>query len=168
VRFETDDARQAYLMDKRPFNGWDNLINRVFEGLREAATLRSVELVAEVASNLPLVDAHENYLENALHRLADNAIKFSRNGGQVVVRVAAEEQRVCIRVIDHGIGIPPLELPRMFDRFHQINRERMEQQGVGVSLAIVKGIAELHRGEVDCSSEEGAGSEFIVCLPIMA
>jgi signal transduction histidine kinase len=168
VRFETDDAHQAYLMDKRPFNGWDNLINRVFEGLREAATQRGVELIAEVAPKLPLVDAHENYLENALHRLVDNAIKFSRNGGQVVVRVTAEDQRVSVCVIDHGIGIPPLELPRMFDRFHQINRERMEQQGVGVSLAIVKGIAELHRGEVDCSSEEGAGSEFSVCLPIMA
>jgi signal transduction histidine kinase len=44
----------------------------------------------------------------------------------------------------------------------------MEQQGAGVSLSIVKGIAELHRGEVDCASEEGAGSEFIMCLPVMA
>lgn len=168
VRFETDDARQAYLMDKRPFNDWGNLINRVFESLRDAAAQRGVEFVAEIASGLPLIDAHENYLENALHRLVDNAIKFSKPGGaQVVVRVVVEDRRVCARVIDHGIGIPPLELPRMFDRFHQINRERMEQQGAGVSLSIVKGIAELHRGEVECSSEEGAGSEFSLCLPAM-
>jgi signal transduction histidine kinase len=155
-------------MDKRPFNGWDNLINRVFEGLRDAATHRGVELVPEIAPNLPLIDAHENYLENALHRLVDNAIKFSKPGGaQVTVRVSVEDRRVCVRVIDHGIGIPLLELPKMFDRFHQINRERMEQQGAGVSLAIVKGIAELHRGEVDCISEDGAGSEFIMYLPAM-
>jgi len=167
VRFETDDARQAYLMDKRPFNGWVHLINRVFESLRDAATPRGVELVVEIAPEPPLVDAHENYLENALHRLVDNAIKFSRNGGQVVVRVTADDRHVYIRVIDHGIGIPLLELPRMFDRFHQINRERMEQQGVGISLAIVKGIAELHRGEAECTSEEGVGSEFTICLPVM-
>jgi two-component system sensor histidine kinase/response regulator len=168
VRFETDDARQAYLMDKRPFNGWDNLIDRVFDGLRDAASHTGVELVADIASDLPLVDAHETYLENALHRLVDNAIKFSRGGGQVIVRVTAEARCVYIRVIDHGIGIPLVELPRMFDRFHQINRERLEQQGVGVSLAIVKGIAELHRGEAECTSEEGVGSEFSMCLPIIA
>ena len=168
VRFETDDARQAYLIDKRPFNGWDNLIHRVFDGLRDAATHRSVELITEVAPNLPFVDAHEVYLGTALNRLIDNAIKFSKPGGaQVVVRVTAEERRVCVRVIDHGIGIPFLELTKMFDRFHQINRERMEQQGAGVSLSIVKGIAELHRGEVACTSEEGAGSEFMMYLPAM-
>ena len=168
VRFETDDAHQAYLMDKRPFNAWHLLINRVFEGLQDAAAARHVALVAEIAPNLPLVDAHENYLENALHRLVDNAIKFSKPGGaQVIARVTVEDRRVCVRIIDHGIGIPILELPKMFDRFHQINRERMEQQGAGVSLAIVKGIAELHRGEVDCTSEEGAGSEFMMVLPAM-
>ncbi len=169
VRFETDDAHQAYLMDKRPFTGWEILINRVFENLREAAAHRAVDLVADVAPNLPLIDAHENYLENALYRLVDNAIKFSKPGGsQVMVRVTAEDQRVCVCVIDHGIGIPPLELPKMFDRFHQINRERMEQQGAGVSLAIVRGIAELHRGEVECASEEGVGSEFTMWLPAMS
>ena len=83
------------------------------------------------------------------------------------MRVTADDQRVCVRVIDHGIGIPPLELPKMFDRFHQINRERMEQQGAGVSLAIVRGIAELHHGEVECASEEGVGSEFTMWLPAM-
>ncbi len=169
VRFETDDARQAYLMDKRPFNGWEHLVNRVFESLREAAAQRNVDLMADIAPNLPFIDAHENYLENALYRLVDNAVKFSKPGGaQVVVRVSAEERQVCVRVIDHGIGIPLLELPKMFDRFHQINRERMEQQGAGVSLAIVKGIAELHRGDVDCLSDEGVGSEFKVRLPVMA
>ncbi len=90
VRFETDDAHQAYLMDKRPFNAWHLLINRVFEGLQDAAAVRHVALVAEIAPNLPLVDAHENYLENALHRLVDNAIKFSKPGGaQVIARVTA-------------------------------------------------------------------------------
>jgi two-component system, sensor histidine kinase and response regulator len=168
VRFETGDAYQAYLMDKRPFNGWAALIRRVFDGLRDLAAHRSVSLVADVSPDLPLIDAHENYLENALHRLVDNAIKFSKpGGGQVAVHVTADDRRVCVRVIDQGIGIPAVELAKMFDKFHQINRERMEQQGAGISLAIVRGIAELHQGEVECSSEEGVGSEFRIYLPAM-
>lgn len=168
VRFETDDAHQAYLMDKRPFNGWTVLIKRVFDGLRDLAAHRSVDLVADVSPNMPLIDAHENYLENALYRLVDNAIKFSKpGGGQVTVCVTAEDRRVCVRVIDQGIGIPALELFKMFDKFHQINRERMEQQGAGISLAIVRGVAELHHGEAECTSEEGVGSEFMMHLPAM-
>lgn len=168
VRFETDDAHQAYLLGKRPFNGWPALINRVFDGLRDLAAHRSVRLEADVSPDLPLIDAHENYLENALHRLVDNAIKFSKpGGGQVTVRVTADDRRVCVCVTDQGIGIPAAELARMFDKFHQVNRERMEQQGAGISLAIVKGMVELHRGEVECISEEGVGSEFRIYLPAL-
>ena len=168
VRFETGDAQQAYLMDKRPFDDWPMLVQRVFDGRRDLAARRSVDLVADIRPDLPRIDAHENYLENALLRLVDNAIKFSKpGGGRVTVRVRADDRRVGVRVIDQGIGIPMLELIKMFDKFHQINRERMEQQGAGISLAIVKGVAELHHGEAECSSEEGVGSEFRMYLPTM-
>jgi two-component system, sensor histidine kinase and response regulator len=166
VRFETDDAHQAYILGKRPFNGWPELIGRIFDGLRNLAAHRAVELAADVSPDVPLIDAYENYLETALYRLVDNAIKFSKpGGGQVTVRVTADAGRVCVCVIDQGIGIPAVELARMFDKFHQIDRERMEQQGAGISLAIVKRIADLHQGEAECTSEEGVGSEFRIYLP---
>ena len=168
VRFETDDARQAYLLDKSPFNNWPSLIARVFKYHHEQAAHRLVELACEVEPKLPLVEAHEAYLESALSRLIENGIKFSKQGGGTVnVHVYAEDRMVCCAVKDDGIGIPSAELPRMFDRFHQINRQRIEQQGAGIGLAIVKGIMDLHHGEVTCASLEGAGSEFILHLPAL-
>src|SRR5512143_353463 len=94
VRFETDDARQAYVMDKGPFNNWTSLLARVFDRLSEAAVARQVTLVQEVEPNLSLVDVHESYLENALTRLVDNGIKFSKHsGGHVWVQVAVDDER---------------------------------------------------------------------------
>ncbi len=65
------------------------------------------------------------------------------------------------------MGIPRREVRKMFDRFHQINRQRIEQQGAGIGLAIVKSIVDLHQGEVTCTSTEGVGSEFTSGLPLM-
>lgn len=168
VRFETDDARQAYLMDKGPFNNWTSLVARVFDRQREAATVRQVTLVREIEPNLPLVEIHEGYLEDAVMRLVDNGIKFSKHtGGHVWVKVAVDGERVRCMVKDDGMGIPADEAGKIFDSFHQINRQRIEQQGAGIGLAIVKCIADLHQGEVSCTSSEGAGSEFTLWLPLM-
>ncbi len=168
VRFETDDARQAYLMDKGPFNNWASLVARVFEHVREAAAARQVTLLQEVGQNLPLVEVHEGYLEDAVTRLVDNGIKYAKHtGGHVWVRVAGEDGRVCCTVQDDGMGMPADEVEKIFDRFHQINRQRIEQQGAGIGLAIVKSITDLHRGEVTCTSAEGVGSEFAIWLPPM-
>jgi two-component system sensor histidine kinase ResE len=163
VRFETEDAKTAYSVEKILFNNWRSLISRIFNTLSDQATRRSVDLVAEVPPDLPKIEAHEGYLENALQRLIDNAIRFSKpDGGRVIARVALEDRSVVVHVIDNGIGIPAVEVPKMFEKFHQINRERMEQQGAGIGLAIVKGFVDLHGGEAECNSEDGAGSEFIL------
>jgi two-component system sensor histidine kinase/response regulator len=168
VRFETDDARQAYQMDKGPFNNWTSLVLRVFDRQREAAAVRQVILQSEIEPNLPLVEVHESYLENALMRLVDNGIKFSKHtGGHVWVKVVADGERVRCTVKDDGIGIPADEVGKLFDRFHQVNRHRIEQQGAGIGLALVKNIVDLHKGEVACTSTEGLGSEFTIWLPWM-
>ncbi len=168
VRFETDDARQAYVMDKGPFNNWRSVVARIFDMHREHAAQRSVELAADIQPDLPLVEAHEPYLENAVNRLVDNAIKFSKpGGGKVAVKVRSANGRVLCTISDTGIGIPPAELAHMFERFHQINRQKTEQQGAGVGLAIVRGIVDLHHGEVTCQSVEGQGSDFTFSLPVL-
>jgi two-component system sensor histidine kinase/response regulator len=166
VRFETDDAHQAYLLDKGPFNNWNSLVARVFDRLHETAAARQVTLSKEIEPNLPMVEAHEGYLENAVMRLVDNGLKFSKHaGGHVWVKVMTDGKRIRCTVKDDGIGIPAEEVGRMFDRFHQVNRQRIEQQGAGIGLAIVKNIADLHQGEVACASTEGVGSEFSLWLP---
>jgi signal transduction histidine kinase len=169
VRFETDDARQAYLLDKGPFTNWASLVARVFDRLKEAAGVRQVTLLREIDADLQPVEVHEGYLENAVMRLVDNGIKFAKHsGGHVWVKVSLDGKRVRCTVKDDGVGIPAIEVVKMFDRFHQVNRQRMEQQGAGIGLAIVKGIADLHQGEVGCTSTEGVGSEFTLWLPTMS
>jgi signal transduction histidine kinase len=144
------------------------LVTRVFDRQREAAATRQVTLEHQIEPNLPLIEVHEGYLENAVMRLVDNGIKFSKHaGGHVWVKVAADGGRVCCTVKDDGMGIPADEVEKIFDRFHQINRQRIEQQGAGIGLAIVKNITDLHQGEMTCTSTEGVGTEFTIRLPLL-
>lgn len=169
VRFETDDAREAYELEKSSFSAWGSLINRTFSALREAADAQQVELQADIQPDVPPIIAHEGFVENAVLRVVDNAIRFSREGGgHALVRVQAAPPGVVVSIADDGIGIPAAELPRMFDKFHQVNREKMEQQGAGIGLAIVRGIVELHGGSVECQSQEGQGTTIILRFPSTA
>jgi two-component system, sensor histidine kinase and response regulator len=168
VKFETDDARQGFLVDKGPFNNWTSLVARVFDRLQEFADHKHVQFAADIEPDLPLLEAHEGYIENAVSRLVDNGVKFSKTeGGHVWVKVYVENDKVCCMVKDDGLGIPALEVGRIFERFHQVNRQRIEQQGAGIGLAIVKGVVDLHGGQIECYSTEDVGSEFVMHLPPM-
>jgi len=72
---------------------------------------------------------------------------------------------VKLTVEDKGIGIPPEEIPNLFERFRQIGREKTEQQGLGLGLAIARDIVNLHGGKIEVKSEPGRGSSFTICLP---
>jgi two-component system sensor histidine kinase BaeS len=98
--------------------------------------------------------------------LLDNAIKFSdRCGRQVTVSVQPVENGVEVDVTDQGVGIRNEDLPYLFDRFRQIDRGKMEQQGCGIGLAIARGLIHLHGGEIYVTSVIGQGSTFTIRLP---
>jgi CheY-like chemotaxis protein len=108
-------------------------------------------------------------LQQVVWNLVSNAVKFTPRGGRVQVRVEKADSHVEIIVSDTGIGIPPSFLPHVFERFRQadggISRER---GGLGLGLAIVRHLAELHGGNVSVASGgEGQGSTFRVRLPVM-
>ena len=85
-----------------------------------------------------------------------------------MVRAWADDDWIYVAVQDNGIGIASEEIPRLFRRLHQINREMLEQQGIGAGLSIVKGIVEIHGGRVEVASQVGKGSTFTLVLPIVA
>ena len=127
----------------------------------------SLKLNVELPASLPEVMGDAEYLVDALGRLVDNAIKFSKpEGGEIRLRAAQEGAWVRLEVEDQGIGIPAAELPRLFEPFHQVNRKRMEQQGAGIGLVIAKGLVELHGGRIEVESELGVGSRFSILLPV--
>lgn len=100
-------------------------------------------------------------LERALAALVDNAIKFSARGGEVEVGIGTEWDRLVATVRDHGIGISPENLPKIFDRFYHLERHDSDLfGGIGLGLSIARQVIEQHGGALEVESKPGAGSVF--------
>ena len=96
--------------------------------------------------------------------LISNAIKYSPGGGVIEVKAGSSPDEVVVSIADHGIGIPPSDLPRLFERYHR-GSNVSGIVGTGVGLYLVKMAVELHGGRVDVESKEGEGSRFTITLP---
>ncbi|GIV60200.1 MAG: hybrid sensor histidine kinase/response regulator [Rhodothermaceae bacterium] len=138
----------------------------VVAGCAPLAERRDVRLSFRAAVTPLTADFDPDKLEKVLVNLLSNAIKFTPAGGKVQVDVEGDDAQVLLRVRDTGIGIPADELPRVFDRFHQVAEpSRQPHEGVGIGLSLVKELVELHGGEVLVESTAGFGSTFTVRLP---
>jgi signal transduction histidine kinase len=166
VMLETGEAAAAYRL-AQTFADICTLVDAVIAENTPWASERDVQLEKDVVQS-PGTVLHVGYIHDALGRLVDNAIKFSRQGERVVVQVRADEEWIYIAVQDQGLGIAPKEIPYLFKRLHQVDRERHEQQGIGAGLAIVKGIVDIHGGRVEVQSRVGQGSTFTLILPRVA
>ncbi|MFL6519122.1 MAG: sensor histidine kinase [Chthoniobacterales bacterium] len=116
---------------------------------------------------LPHLRADETRLQELIYNLLDNAVKYSKPGGTVFLRAEAEANGVRLSVTDQGVGIPPDDLPRIFERFYRADKSRSsEESGTGLGLSIVKHIAQLHGGTVEAQSELGKGTTINVLFPV--
>ena len=104
-------------------------------------------------------------IEQVCHNLLSNAVKYSPNGGEISVRVEDLGERARVSVADHGIGIAPDALPRVFDRFYRTADAEQDAEGLGLGLHITKVLVEAHGGRIIVESERGHGSTFSVELP---
>jgi len=167
VELETGEAQATFAWRCYLFNDFASLLVTVRDKYLEFAQERGVTLQVEVEDDLPAVKADHEYISAAMECLADNAIKFTDEpGGVVVLRAYADEESVCLAVIDEGRGIPEHELQNIFKSFYQIDREKYEDQGAGAGLAIVDGIVRLHGGTLSIDSTFGQGSTFVIHLPV--
>jgi PAS domain S-box-containing protein len=146
----------------------DGLIQEVAEHWQPEALEAGVEIALDVPSSLPPLAADHKQLTEAFDNLFSNAIKFSPKGGQVTVRMYGENGSVHVEVADTGIGIPPDKLPRVFDRFYQVDGTvKRRFGGAGVGLAIARQIVEAHGGHIWAESQGlGQGSTFHLALPV--
>jgi signal transduction histidine kinase len=117
------------------------------------------------AADAVVVSGDPTRLEQVAANLIDNAVKYTPAGGRVEVRIARVADRAMLRVSDTGPGIPPDELPRIWDRLFRGDTSRAER-GLGLGLSLVKAIVEAHGGTVSVASEVGKGSTFTVLLPV--
>jgi two-component system phosphate regulon sensor histidine kinase PhoR len=129
---------------------------------------QGVTLRVEVEPRLPGVRGDGARLGQVVVNLVHNAVKFSPDGGDVVVRAQVVGDEVVTSVEDHGVGIPRAARDRVFERFYKIDRARLRPEvggGTGLGLAIARHVVEQHGGRIWVASQEGRGSTFSFALP---
>ena len=127
----------------------------------------NLSLVATIALDVPKVYADAVHLRRVLDNLLGNALKFTPDGGRIVVTLISLDSRVVLEVSDTGIGIPPEQLNKIFQRFYQVDGSSKRRfGGVGLGLALVKEIVESHEGTVVVTSAVGEGTTFRITLPV--
>jgi signal transduction histidine kinase len=127
------------------------------------------KIVSRLETPLPLVDGDADRLFQVISNLLNNAVKYSPDGGEVLVTTSHGDGEVRISVKDHGVGIAPEDLPRLFQRYERIDSNSGHKiSGTGLGLVIARQIVEMHGGRIWAGGNEGGGSEFAFAIPTSA
>ncbi len=143
------------------------LVEETVDAFRQALAHEGVSVTVESTGPSPVVAADPAALEQVLVNLLDNAVKYSYGRKEVLVRVGTAGSEAILEVIDHGVGIRPEELPRIFDRFYRGSGAALNRQGFGLGLAIARELVAAHRGRIEVDSVVERGSTFRVRLPLL-
>ena len=153
---------KLHLYEQRP----EELYAGVSEDLALRAHTQNRALGIDFPADLPTVAGDKNSIGEVIINLVDNAIKYSNEGGQIIVRARVVGDFVEFSVQDFGIGIPSPVVEKLFTKFYRSHRSRETAAGSGLGLYISKAIVRSHGGDISVSSSEGHGSVFSFTLPI--
>jgi PAS domain S-box-containing protein len=163
------EAGQGLVLNVRPTD-LVALARKVVDIYRKTTEVHELRLHAETPSLVGEWDASR--VERVLANLLSNAIRYSPDGGQIRVEITQEgdgdKRRAVLQVSDCGLGIPPADVPRVFDRFHRASNIAGRIRGTGLGLSITRQVVERHGGTIGVESCEGEGSTFTVRLPLKA
>ncbi len=145
-----------------------DIVEWVIDSFQLQAQQKKITLQANLSENLPsIIEADQALLQQALHNLVENAVKYTSDGGKIIVRVMPRREHLLFSVEDTGIGISPVDQPRLFEKFYRsADRDAKRESGTGLGLAIVKSIVERHGGQIGVESKLGEGSKFYFEIPI--
>jgi two-component system OmpR family sensor kinase len=145
-----------------------DLLQGVGDSLSVKAREKGLSLNVEVPPDLPRIAGDGDRLAQVFTNLLDNAIRHTPAGGQIALRAELDHNGVTVAVQDTGEGIPAADLPRIFERFYQVDKSRKSDRhsGMGLGLAITKQIVEAHGGVIEVASTPGQGTTFTVWLPL--
>jgi signal transduction histidine kinase len=139
------------------------LVGEVVELFEFVAEEKRITVTAAIAPGLHCT-ADRNRLQQVLVNLLDNALKYTPDGGRVEIVAEARTTETLIRVSDAGTGIPPEEIPRIWERLYRGDKSR-SQRGLGLGLSLVRAIVNAHGGCIELQSTVGQGSTFCIHLP---
>jgi two-component system sensor histidine kinase KdpD len=150
----------------RPEKSWYDLgalIDDVVGRLRPISARHS--LVVDVQDDLPPIPLDYVEIDQVLSNLIENAAKYSPPGTQIVVRARRAGREVRVEIADEGPGIPPSSVPHLFDPFYRVDEATPRAKGLGLGLAVAKGLVEAHAGRIWVENRPGGGSLFQITLP---
>jgi len=144
---------------------WLEFLQRRATAFRVQNPGRRIAFEAKVPETLLMIDPDR--IRQVVDNLLSNAIKYSPETSEISIHTEVQDSHMLTSVIDHGIGIPRDEIPRLFERFHRArNVSSRYYGGLGLGLYIAKAIVEAHKGAISVISEEGAGATFTIRLPM--
>jgi signal transduction histidine kinase len=144
----------------------DRVVHATAAMFEPLATRRGIALEIDLPAGLPELTADEDRLIQVLTNLIDNALKFTPEGGRVLVKVEDRAEGICVTVGDTGLGIAPDELPHLFQQFYRGDESRPpEKRGLGLGLTLCREIITAHHGQVWVESQFGKGARFSFSLP---
>jgi len=146
----------------------NDLIKEVIDSLHFISSSKKVGIRTnfEVKDSMQVL-CDSDAIKQVIMNLTDNAIKYTSEGGEVVISTLPGEKEVIISVKDTGLGIPEEDIPRIFERFYRVEKTRSRDMGgSGLGLSIVKHIIELHNSKISVQSKSGEGTEFRFGLPV--
>jgi len=145
----------------------DELFFEVFRKMRVLQKKTRVTLAVKEIDQVAVIGDPDR-LDQVMINLVDNAIKYTTAGGTVDMSLSQADEMAQLVIHDSGIGIPPEDLPYIFNRFYRVDKARARAQGgSGLGLSIVEWIVDAHQGRIEVESEVGVGTTFTVYLPIM-
>lgn len=142
-------------------------IGSIKEVLLNVASMKKINFETDIEENLPTIYGNEGWFKQMLVNLVDNGIKYTQEGGKVVLSAYRQNDEIKISIKDDGVGISEEHIERLFERFYRVDKARSRSVGgTGLGLAIVKHVVLSFDGRIDVKSKVDVGSEFIVSIPI--
>jgi two-component system phosphate regulon sensor histidine kinase PhoR len=143
------------------------VLQRTVELMHLSAEEKGISLTSDIEEDLPSFNSDRGGMEAVFVNLISNAIKYTHKGGSVNVTLNKAGKEIRFKVMDTGMGIPPEDIDRIYEKFYRIKTEETRSiSGSGLGLSIVKGIVDAHNGLIDMKSEVGKGTTFVVSLPV--
>jgi signal transduction histidine kinase len=140
------------------------IVEEINSNIEDRAQIKGITIDNQIDKSISLVNVNKSLMYILIFNLVNNAIKYNKEGGKILLRSSQTDENLKIEVIDNGIGIDPGQLPFIFDRFRRIDGSGSE--GFGLGLSIVNTIANFHGASVEVSSELGKGSTFTIIFPL--
>lgn len=153
------------LLERSQFD-LDFVVQMVVESLQTEADRKTIKLTYKAPSSTIQITADRQKIQRVITNLVANAVKYTPNEGEIEVRVWKNGRYAITEIQDNGYGIPPEQLPYIFERFRRVPGHQRKATGTGLGLAIVKSLVEAHSGDITVTSEEDIGSIFTLKLPL--